>query len=198
MNYYLKKFFIIMLYLISSGVIAAAVLSIEGLAWVKLILLTLNFALFSFIYCGIALKDGEKALKVRMSNDKMRELIVKTGDDYKLNLNDEFTVKKGFIAGAVASLPLVLLILLRLLTGESAIGAIIVQAIQLFYMVFYGFFNLDFLGVQKSVLYASHYWALIAIPFLVIVHGVFYYLGGKNFMRQQEKIKQTHRRLHGE
>ena len=96
MKYYLKKFFLIIVYLISSGVIASSVLIIEGMAWLKLILLALNLALFVFIYGAIAFKDGEKALRVRISNDKLRELIVQTGDDYKLDLEGEFTIRKGY------------------------------------------------------------------------------------------------------
>ena len=116
MKYYLKKFFIILVYLISSGIIASSVLVIEGNAWLKLVLLILNLALFIFIYSAIAFKDGEKALKVRISNDKLRQLIVQTGDDYKLDLDGEFTIRKGFITGVSACIPLIVLLLLNLLS----------------------------------------------------------------------------------
>ena len=76
MKYYLKKMFIMTVYLVSSGIIGASIFLIEGASWLKLILLILNFGLFLFIYCSIAFKDGEKALRVRYSNDKLRELIV--------------------------------------------------------------------------------------------------------------------------
>ncbi len=199
MKYYLKKPLVIMVYLISSGIIASSVLAIDGLAWLKLVLLILNFALFIFIFCGMAVRDGEKALRVRISNDKMRELIVKTGDDYKLDLDGEFAVRKGFFAGAFACLPLVVMILLTLLARDgSATETVLIQAIQLFYMVFYGFFNLDFLEVYKDVLYSSYYWALVAIPVLTILHGVFYYFGARKVEKQQEYFKSTHRALHGE
>ncbi len=197
MKYYVKKFLIFMVYLISSGVIGTSIFLIEGMPWLKLVLLILNLSLFMLVYCGIALKDGEKALKVRISNDKIRELIVKTGDDYKLDLDGEFTIRKGFIAGATACLPLIVLLLLNLVV-KGATNTIIVQAVQLFYMVFYGFFNLDFAGAHVDVLYSSINWTLISIPILIIAQGVFFYLGAKKAERQQERIKITHRHLHGE
>ena len=197
MKYYLKKTFLLVIYLVSSGIIGASIFLIEGMAWLQLILLILNFALFVFVYCGIAFKDGEKALRVRISNDKLRELIVKTGDDYKLDLGGEYTVMKGFITGACASLPLVILMLLSLVV-KGATNSVIVQAIQLFYLVFYGFFNLDFANAHKVTLYAPIYWTLIAIPILIILHGVFFCLGKRRAELQQEKIKNTHRRLYGE
>ena len=197
MKYYLKKMFIMTVYLVSSGIIGASIFLIEGASWLKLILLILNFGLFLFIYCSIAFKDGEKALRVRYSNDKLRELIVQTGDDYKLDLDGEYTARKGFITGACACVPLIVLMLLSLV-AKGATHNIIVQAIQLFYLVFYGFFNLDFANVYKVVLYAPIYWALIAIPFLIILQGVFFCLGKRRAELQQERIKNTHRRLYGE
>ena len=197
MKYYFKKLFLITVYLVSSGIIGASVFLVEGMEWLRLILLILNFALFIFIYCGIAFKDGEKALRVRISNDKLRELIVKTGDDYKLDLDGEYSTLKGFLTGAFACLPLVILMLLSLV-AKGGLNTILVQAMQLFYLVFYGFFNLDFAGAHKTVLYAPIYWTLIAIPILIILHGVFFYLGGRSAELQQERIKNTHKRLYGE
>ncbi len=198
MKYYLKKFFIILVYLISSGIIASSVLVIEGNAWLKLVLLILNLALFIFIYSAIAFKDGEKALKVRISNDKLRQLIVQTGDDYKLDLDGEFTIRKGFITGANACIPLIVLLLLNLFFSISNPNNVALRGLELIYMAFFGFFNLDFLEVYEVALYASPYWTLIAIPVLIIVHGVFFYLGAKKLEAQQERFRRSHRNLHGE
>lgn len=196
MKYYLKKFFLLFVYLISSGIISSGVLTIEGLPWLKLLLLAANLALFVFIYCAIAFKDGEKALMVRISNDKMRELIVQTGNDYKLDLDGEFTVRKGFITGATTCIPLLIFLLLDLLIGNP--NNVAVKVLQLLYMVFYGFFNIDFLSAHRTVLYASYLWTLIAIPFLIVLHGVFFYLGGRKMQAQQDKIKETHKKFYGE
>ena len=182
-----------MVYVISSGIMGSGVMIIQGNAWLRLVLLILNLALFVFIYCAIAFKDGEKALRVRTSNDKLRELIVQTGDDYKLDLDGEFTVIKGFIIGATTCLPLIILILLNLLVGGKS-GSII-MTIQLFYMAFLGFFNLDFAEVYEEVLYSSCYWALIAIPVLIILQGVFFYLGGRNAQAQIDKIKNSNKTI---
>ena len=196
MKYYLRKFFLIFVYLVSSGIIGAGALSMNASEWIKLILLVLNLALFVFIYCGIAFKDGEKALKVRISNDKMRELIVLTGDDYKLDLEGEFKVRKGFITGALACIPLAFFLLIDLLIARE--NNVAVMAIQIFYMAFYGFFNLDFLDVHEVPLYSSHYWALISVPILIILQGVFFYMGGKKVEREQKRFKNRHNDLFGE
>ncbi len=183
-------------YLISSGILGSGALLVQGMPWARLGLLTLNLGVFIFIYCAIAYKDGEKALMVRISNDKIRELIVQTGDDYKLDLDYEFSVRKGFIAGAMACIPLALFLLLDLAIGTP--NNIAVKAVELFYMVFFGFFNIDFLSAHSIALYSSYYWTLISAPILIILHGVFYYLGAWKMQKRQDKIKSTHKRLHGE
>ena len=187
MNYYLKKFFLILVYLISSGIIASGALLIEGVEIIKLILLMLNLALFLFIYCSIAFKDGEKALRVRISNDKMRELIIQTGDDYKLDLDGEYKARKGFIVGANACIPLVVLLLISLWIGHE--GNVAEKTVELFYLVFFGFFNLDFMNVHEDALFASCYWTLIAVPFLIVLHGVFFCLGARKVELQQEAFR---------
>ena len=169
------------------------VMAIEGIAWLRFVLMILNFALFIFIYCAIAFKDGEKAIKVRTSNDKLRELIVQTGDDYKLDLEGEYTSIKGFITGATTCLPLIFLLLLNLLLdGKSGL---VMMTLQMFYMVFYAFFNVDFAEAYETVLYSSHYWTLVAIPILIIVHGVFFCLGGKKAQAQQDKLRSSRRTI---
>ena len=198
MKYYLKKSLFLIVYLLFTATIAASILSIEGLAVLKLILLIANLALFLYISCGITFQDGQKAYKVLVSNDKLRERIVETGEEITLNTKEEYHVKKGFIIGALACVPMVLLLIVHaIVTNSNPENIVFGQAAGVLYMNVYGFFNVDFLNVQSVVLYASFYWALLAIPLLIVAQGVSYYLGARKIMFQQEQIKNTHQRIYG-
>lgn len=199
MSYCIKKALFLIVYLLFSAIIASGVLSIEGLAFLKIILLLANLILFLYISCGITYQDGQKAFKVRISNDKERERIVLTGEDCKLDLKGEYHISKGFIIGALSCLPLVVLLVIYAIMGSNNPDAQgMGQIAGAIYLLVYGFFNIDAYNVQTVVMYASYYWALLAIPVIVLSQGIAYYLGARKIECQQEKIKETHNRIYGE
>ncbi len=199
MKYYLKKALFIIVYLLFAGIIANGALNIEGHWIFRLGLLIVNLALFLYISCGITYQDGQKAYKKLIANDSEREYMVKTGEIREIDTVDEYHWSKGFIIGACACVPLVILIILHALIStpipETAWAGNLVTFI---YMLVFGFFNVDFASVQSEIVYASPYLVLLAIPVIAISQGIAYYLGARSIRLQQDKIKRTHQSIYGE
>ena len=147
----------------------------------------------------ITLKEvkGEEALKVQLANDLERREIIRTGDDRPLRLKEEYKAWKGFLQGFIACVPLIVMLIIHTIlistVGESAniFGAIS----SFLYMMFTAFIKVD-----ETLPFAQwhYYFPLIAVPILSCLTGFSYILGAKKIERQQEKIKQTHRMLHGD
>ena len=211
MKYYLSHALLGLLYLFFSAITAFAILMIEGLIWLKVILLVLNLGLYIFIVATVAKKDGEDALKVRIANDLERCVIIQTGEDIPLK-KGEFKWWKGFVIGGVVCAPLVILLLIHTvliivnptMTGAGAIAGFL-------YMMIFAFFRMDVVvaenvnatvggAVQTNMPLSAgfFYWSLIAIPVIVLTIGIAYYLGGKKIELQQQKIKEKQRLLSGE
>ena len=211
MKYYLSHALLGLLYLFFSAITAFAILMIEGLIWLKVILLVLNLGLYVFIVATVAKKDGEDALKVRIANDLERKVIIQTGEDIQLK-KGEFAWWKGFAIGGVVCVPLVVLLIIHAIltsidptkTGAGAIAGFL-------YMMVFAFFRMDVvMGENVSTTVGSavqtnmpldpsfFYWTLLAIPVIVLTIGIAYYLGGKKIELQQQKIKEKQRLLSGE
>lgn len=194
--YLVKQAFIPFTYLFFMAIIAFAILSIEGLIWLKAVLLGLNMALYFFVVCTSAFHDGQKALKVRIANDIERNQIILTGEDRPLKLSEEYKPWKGFAIGLVANIPLIILMVIHTIlitavgsayTGAGAIAGFI-------YMMFFAFFRMD--GSVATA--TSFYYVLIMIPIIVLAVGISYSLGAKKIELQQERIKQKHREIYGD
>ena len=199
MGYYIKKALFLMLYLLFTAVIAASILSIKGHGIFRLLLLLANLALFLYISFGITSQDGQKAYKVLLANDKEREYIIKTGEDRPLNLKGEYHIKNGFIIGALMCVPLVVLLIIHaIITNVDPANIGFGNMAGFLYMLVYAFFNIDFAGNIETVLYASYYWSLMAIPVIVVSQGLAYYLGAKKIRMQQEQIRKKHESIYGE
>ncbi len=198
MGYYLKKAIIGFVYLIFSAVTAYAILFIPDLAWLKIVLLILNLGLYSYVLASTAFQDGQSAYKVRMTNDLNRRQIIITGEDLPLDTKKEYKSYKGFIIGAVICIPLVVLLVIHAIVVKSnPTNKDFGITAGFMYLIVYAFAGV---GVKVDNFFAvvSPYWALFAIPVIVLVQGVFYYLGGRKIELQQQMIKEKHKMLHGE
>ena len=197
--HYIKHLFFPTMYTIFSSIIAFAILCIQdkGLDWLKVILLLLNVGLFGFIVWVNYFKEGEKAYKVRMANDLEREFIVKTGEDRPIDRNREYKPWKGFLIGAVACIPLVLIMIVHTIVilfvnpELSAVGGIA----SFVYMAFFGFFWLD---TSVAIPVTMYYLNLIYVPIMLGLVGVPYMLGARKIELQQEMIKAKHHQIYGD
>ena len=198
MKFYLKKAIIGLVYLLFSAVTAYGVLFIPGLTWLKIILLILNLSLYGYILASTAFQDGQASYKVRMINDLNRQQIVLTGEDIPIDTQKEYRPYKGFIIGLVICVPLIVLLIIHLIvTSTNPLNQDFGVTASFLYLSFYAFAGAKF-GVDKVFASVSPYWTLIAIPVIVLIQGLFFYLGGRKIELQQEMIKEKHKILHGE
>lgn len=205
MWFYIKQAFISFCYLFFAAIIAISIMGIsdQSLLWLRYVLLALNVALYVVIVASTSYKDGQNALKARVANDLERLQIVKTGEDRPLKLKEEYKVWKGFFVGGISCIPLVVLLLIHtiliLTAGPTVNGA---GAIASFiYMMVFAFTRAHIFAVEGMTIVPDpymYYWALLAIPVIILTVGIGYMLGAKKIERQQEMIKAKHRSIYGE
>ncbi len=201
MWYYVKQGLLPFIYLFFTAITAFGILCIEGLVWLKVLLLLLNIGLYVFIIAAASFKDGQEALKVRVANDLERIQIVRTGESIPLKLKEEYKPWKGFFHGFIACVPLIILLIvhtiLMLAGGGNGAGAIA----GFIYMMVFAFSRVNIGAATTSttpINPAIYYWSLLAIPVIVLATGISYILGGKKIELQQQRIKEKQRSIYGE
>ena len=205
MWYYIKQSLLAFIYLFFTAITAFGIMCINNDAvWLKALLCVLNVGLYVVIVAAASFKDGQDALKVRIANDLEREQIIRTGDALPLKLKEEYKPWKGFTFGGIACAPLIILLIIHTLlfnlVGDNYIGA---GAIAGFiYLMVFAFARLNVTtaaeGVATAINPAVYYWALLAIPVIVLSVGIPYLLGAKKIERQQERIREKQRQIYGE
>ena len=199
MKFYLKKAFFIFVYIVLASFIAMAIAVIEGQVALKILLLVANLGLFIYIVCMMAYQDGQKALKVRIANDKEREHIIRTGEDININRSEEFKVYKGFLIGLVSCAPLLIFLALHLIISASNPANTTFSDISNYLYFFVGAFaNLDPSEIYEAVIYSTPYWSLLAIPPIMLAHGICFIFGAKKVEKQHQAVKDIHRSIYGD
>lgn len=207
MWYLIKQSFIPFGYLLFSTTIATGVFSIQGCSpFLRAILLFLNLALYSYVVISICYTEGRKGLKVRISNDINRKRIIETGEELPLKHSEEYAPWKGFAIGGVIVSPLIILMIchtiLLIATNGQNYGAGSVASIL--YLVVFAFFKIDLVVPEKVdqvvqvIAAGDFYYALFAIPVILLITGIPYIIGAKKVEQEQEKIKELQKEIHGE
>ncbi|MBQ8426298.1 MAG: hypothetical protein IJX16_00870 [Clostridia bacterium] len=202
MKFYLKQAFVPFVYIILVSIIAVAVLAIgDDLIWLKAVLGVCNVGLYSAVAFGTSYKEGQMALKVRIANDLERKHIVKTGEDRPLKIHEEYKWWKGFMIGAIACAPMLILLLVHtvLILINPALngGGVVASMINMAFFVFIMLRSGNATDV-KPLEPAKFYFNLIALPIVMLVCGIGYYMGARKIWRQQDAIHQRHREIYGE
>lgn len=202
MKTYLKSAFVPFVYLFLVSVIAFAILAIgDELVWLKAVLCVCNIGLYAVVVFGTSYKEGMEALKVRVANDTERRHIIKTGEDRPLRLAEEYKWWKGFLMGAIACAPMLILMLVHtvlILINPALNGAGVIACT--FYMAFFSFMVLrngnstDLKPLEPT----KFYFNLISLPIVMLICGFGYMMGARKIQRQQEVIRARHREIHGE
>lgn len=203
-KYYAKQALLPVIYLIFMAITAFGILAIgDDLLWLKIILGVLNIALYCVIVFIASYNEGKNAVKVRSANDLERRIIIKTGEERPLKLNEEYKPYKGFIVGLFAVIPLLFFLalhtLLHFTAGYDGLGAII----SLVYLLFFEFFIMktgvsDADAAVTTLPWYVFYGTLIAVPVIILVSGIGYIMGAKVIIRQQEMIKAKQREIYGD
>ena len=193
MKYYLKSSIIPFLYLFFQSSISIAIYTIN-IKPLGLALLGLNVALFLFTISAISFKNGENAYKTLLLNDAERRIIVETGEERPLKLNEEYSPIKGVILGLVPIIPLLVLMLVHLIiflagSDYTGIGAICV----FLYKVPYAFFEYLGYGITSSNCFLT----LLTVPIAFFPIYVGYNLGARRERIKRAKIEEQRKSLHG-
>lgn len=195
MWFYIKIAVFPFVYLFFMAVTAFGILCIkESLLWLKILLSILNLGLYCFIVAGVFYKEGQEAVKIRHANDLERREMVRTGTVRPLKLKEEYKPWKGYFIGFIACIPLIFCLLVHsiimLAGGTTRTFGVIGGSI---YFVVFVFFSLS----GKTLAMADYFYALAAVPLLILLSGVFYNLGARKIIIQQRRIREKQAQIYG-
>ena len=194
MKYYLKNAFIPFFYLMFTGLTSLSISLIgNNLLWLKMVLWVLNVGLYASVVYLTSFKDGQTAYGIRQSNDREREIIVKTGEYRELRLVEEYKPWKGFLHGFLATIPLIVILIIHAIVMIGNPTDVSVGRIAGFiYMTFYCFFT------TGTVTASTFFYTLIAIPLMTCIAGVPYLLGAKKAAKNYAKANELNSRIYGD
>ncbi len=197
MKYLLKISLIPFVYLIFMLILSFMVMLIpEHLMWLRYVGAAACLGVYVYIVFGVSYREGETALKVRVSNDIERRVIIETGEDRPLKKDKEYKAWKGFVAGLIVCTPLIIMMIIHTIlifaVGQEYTGAGMVAG--LLYFLVYMFFRIP----GTTITAFTYYYALLALPLIVLLMGFSYMYGAKRIAVQQEAIKQTEDSIYGE
>ena len=188
MKYYLKMALMPFIYLLFSAMIGMSIMLLDkDMMALEYTLCLLNTAIYVIIIGFAGFKDGQGELKIRMENDIYRRRIIETGEDYPLRRLEEYKPFKGCVIGLLSAIPSVILVIIHFVTiatsptVDNSFGVIA----GLMNMVVFSFFMVG------GTLAPWHYvFSLLYIPFVLLVYGLPYYLGGQQMQKQFDKIEE--------
>ena len=194
MKFYLKNAFIPFFYLMFTALTALSISMIDNsLLWLKIILWILNIGLYASVVFLTSYKDGQIAYGVRQTNDKDREIIVRTGEYRELRLIEEYKPWKGFFHGFLATIPLIVIMIIHAIVISSDPTNLSVGRVAGFiYMTFYGPFSFG------TVTAYTFFYTLVAIPCMITFAGVPYLLGAKKAEKNYAKAYDLQNRIYGD
>lgn len=197
-KYFAKQTIIPLVYLVLMALTSMSIGAIEGdnLAWLRLVLSILAFGLYGLVIGAISYKEGEEAMKIRNANDLEREIIIRTGENRRLETVKEFQTWKGFMTGISTCIPLIVLMLIHTVLilinpANNSCGAVAGFLYMVFFMIFRS-------NATVSPAPEFYYILLIAIPVFALITGLPYMFGGRKIERQQERIREKQRQIYGD
>ena len=160
----------------------------------KIIINAVCLGFYGYVVFRIMQKEGEEAGSVLIKNNFTRREMLRTGKVVDINTSKEYRWWKGFATGLLCLFPLFVCLVWHLIvrTPDKNTPASIVA--QLIYVLFYRFLG----SYQDSTPLTIFYGLPIAILGMEFITGVPYILGAYKRRKQQEKIKELERELHGE
>lgn len=196
MKYYLKMALMPFIYLLFSAMIGMSIMLLDkDMMMLEYLLCLINMAFYVIIIGYAGFKDGQGELKIRMENDMYRRRIIETGEDYPIRALEEYKPFKGCVIGLLSAIPSIVLVAIHFIlmftspATDNSFGVIA----GLMNMVVFAFF------MVSGTITAWHYiFALLYIPFILLVYGLPYYLGGRQMQQHYDKIDEIKAQLGGE
>lgn len=196
MKFYIKMSFLPFVYLLFSAMLGLGIMLLDDhLFWLEFFLYATNTAFYVIIVSAAGLKDGQTALRCREQNDTFRRRIAETGEDLPLNITEEYTPWKGFVIGAIACIPTVLLVILHFVTniGVATPDSTFGMGAGILSMVVFGFVFLT-----EKITFGQYAIALVLLPVVSCAYGIPYVIGAKKAQREYDKIRDIQKQLHGD
>lgn len=156
--------------------------------------LLISFILFCFAVMTIKL--GIDSMNNMISNDILRERMIRTGEMVEIHRGTEYAWWKGLIIGAFAGVPTVVLIIVHFILtsiNPSLSGAGLIA----------GIINLPFILPFKEILNlenftnALYYFCLISLPLNSLATMTGYVIGAKKISLSRNKIKEINKKIYG-
>ena len=134
-----------------------------------------------------------------------RKIIIRTGENRPLDLIGEYKVWKGFLIGAVACIPVVLLLLIHTIlvaidptqTGVGTLVSFLYMCVFAFYrinVIQTGWDSMDqSLAANATIAPELYYVTLLMIPILILTIGIGYFLGAKREELKNRRLKERQR-----
>lgn len=193
MKYYLKMVLMPFIYLLFSAMLGASIMLLDkDMMVLEYLLCLVNMAFYALIIGFAGFKDGQGELKIRMENDMYRRRIIETGEDYPIRELEEYKPWKGCLIGLLSAIPTIVLIIAHfiLLASSTSVDNSFGVIAGLLNMVVFSFFMVG------GTLAPWHYvFSLLYIPFVFLVYGLPYYLGGKQMQKQYDKIEDIKKQI---
>ncbi len=194
MKYLLKLIIIPVVYVISFAFLTVGIASIDGFSpIVKSIISIILFAVFALVISAVMIKEGHEAYSILLTNNIQRRRIVETGKVVEFDASNEYRPYKGFLAGLICCIPLVIMVILHLIVAPigavSRVSIICEMAYGLFFSIFRTYMVADALG-----------FFLISAGIIVVfplVTGIPYMIGARKRSLQQDNIRRLNDELHG-
>ncbi len=195
MKYLLRLTIIPIVYIFFIDFISIGLDSLDTIGEVaKIIINALCLILYGYVVFKIMQKEGEEAGSYLIKNNYTRREMIRTGNVVEIKTAKEYRWWKGFATGLLCLVPLFVCLVWHLIIrtpNENSPASIIAQLI---YVLFYRFLG----SYQDSAPSTIFYGLPIAIIGMELITGVPYILGAVKRRKQQEKIKELERELHGE
>ena len=184
------------IYLLFSAMIGMSIMLLDkDMMMLEYLLCLINMAFYVIIIGYAGFKDGQGELKIRMENDMYRRRIIETGEDYPIRALEEYKPFKGCVIGLLSAIPSIVLVAIHFILMftspemDNSFGVIA----GLMNMVVFAFFMVG------GTITAWHYiFALLYLPFILLVYGLPYYLGGRQMQQQYDKIEEIKTQIGGE
>ena len=193
--HYLKTAGVLFAYNITMSLVAYGITMIQ-LVELRMVLLILNIIIYCSAVFALQMKEGMDSVKVLYLNNRSREKIIETGEDIKIRRSEEYKTFKGFLFGALAYSPYLLLMIAHaIITAINPTNFIAGEIGATIYMMFYAPIGLAFEGALTAGVY---YIALYGLVLVSVLSGVAYILGARKIFKQHERIESYNKSIYGE
>lgn len=162
-----------------------------GVPIAEFFLSLLNLGLYSTAIILIFYKEGQTAWKLRQSNDIERRNIIATGKNIPLKTTPEYKAWKGFIFGIISCLPMMIMLIVHAIMGDTSGGTSAGSVCSVMHYVFW----LPYFELRATLTpgfipgFVDYFGVLYAVVLMSFLTFIGYYAGARKLQRAQDKVE---------